>query len=285
MGRVVKIWGLLALLVLGAYAVYVGLTTPGLKPVVISAYEPAIIQPTETVHHLGTVPIDDKVSHTFLIYNVGGKPLVISDVEASCGCTVARISENIIGPGSFAEVDVTLDTSIKLGKVRKKITVYSNDPAQPELDLFLEGQVAFDANDPETMAMHAGLKVKDPLVLFKGECATCHVARGEGKSGKALFQADCGMCHGINAQGAVALNLLDGNYEDPAHLEHIRTVILSGSPNTPTMPPFGDAHGGPLNEAQVDSLVNFLKYQASLHRDGKLDADGEPLDTDPKAEI
>ena len=61
---------------------------------------------------------------------------------------------------------------LELGTVRKKITIHSNDPKRPELALFLTGEVL-----PRKMEAHQQITLapKDKLVLFKGQCATCHV--------------------------------------------------------------------------------------------------------------
>lgn len=252
---------------LGLYWVF---TTPDQQPVVISVYEPPIVQPDEVTHSLGDIPTDSKAHHTFHLYNVGGKPLIIKKVETSCGCTLVNIDKSKISPGEVAALKVTLDTSIKLGNVKKSITVFTNDPQQPVLKLFLKGNVLAQ------MKGHQKIAVKDPLVLFKGECATCHVLKGKGKSGRALFQADCGMCHGINAQGGVGPALLHGPYEDAQYLAHVRQVIAEGAVKNPEMPPYSEAKGGPLNDAEIDSLVSFLAYQASQAKAGMLDKEGNP---------
>jgi mono/diheme cytochrome c family protein len=250
------------------------LTTPGRKPVVVSIYEPPIISAEQRIQDIGQVLTDSKVHTEFLLYNIGGKHLRVSDVETSCGCTVADVSKHIIAPGDFTRIKVALDTSIKLGKVRKKITVHSNDAKRPELALFLTGEVL-----PKPMVGHDQimLKPKDKLVLFKGECATCHVQAGRGKTGKALFQADCAMCHGANAQGnhSAGPSLLVGDYEDEAYRKHIRDIIANGSPNSPQMPPFSKAQGGPLNEDEIDSLVSFLKFQNMQNKMGLLNQPDE----------
>lgn len=241
------------------------MTDPEVRPVVISVYEPPIIHPQEATHDLGNIPTDSKAEHTFYVYNTGGKKLLIDRVDTTCGCTVAEISKKQVSPGEFTRIKVTLDTSIKLGKVKKKITVISNDPKQPALKLFLTGNVL-----PQ-MKGHERIAVKDPLVLFKGECATCHVMKGKGKSGKALFQADCAMCHGLNAQGGVAPSLLEKDYSEGPALTHIRTVIENGASHNPEMPPFAQAKGGPLNPEEIDSLVVFLQFQSEQAKQGLLD--------------
>jgi mono/diheme cytochrome c family protein len=245
------------------------LTTPGRKPIVVSIYEPPIISVEERIQDIGQVPTDTKQQTFFLLYNIGGKHLRISEVETSCGCTVADISKKVVAPGDFTRIKVELDTSIKMGKLRKKITVHSNDPKRPELVLFVLGDVF-----GKKMEGHAQitLKPKDKLVLFKGNCASCHVDLGRGKTGKALFLADCAMCHGSQALGnhSAGVSLLGGDYENEAFRKRIRGIIADGSPHSPQMPPFSKKNGGPLNDDEIDSLVSFLKFQNMQHKMGLL---------------
>jgi mono/diheme cytochrome c family protein len=248
------------------------LTTPGLHPVIISSYEPAILSPNETTHNLGTVNTDSKVEHTWILYNTGGKPLYIKDVQTSCGCTAVDVPKKAIAPGGFAPLKVTLDTSIKLGKVKKTVTVISNDHKHPETKLYLVGNVI------QPMQGHPRMNVKDPLVLFKGECATCHVLKGKGKSGKALFRADCGMCHGMNAEGGVATGLLNIDFGNEQRKALVRKVIAEGSPTNPEMPPFSKAHGGPLTDPEIDSLMMYLEMNAQAFKELGEKAFEEPED-------
>jgi mono/diheme cytochrome c family protein len=245
------------------------LITPGLKPMVISVYGPPEIEAENRIRDVGTVETDSHVKTDFVLYNVGGNHLRIFNVDTSCGCTVANVTKRVIAPGDFTRIQVALDTSIKVGNVRKKITVFSNDPKRPQLALFLVGDVL-----AKKMAGHAQilLQPKDRLVLFKGQCATCHVQNGIGKTGKALFQADCAMCHGSHAQGnhSSGPSLLSKNYESEALQKHWRDIIADGSPHSPQMPPFSKAKGGPLTDDEIDSLVSFLKFQNLQNKMGLL---------------
>jgi len=264
--------------ILGGYYI---LTTPGRKPVVVSIYGPPIISVEKRVQDVGKVPTDSKVKAEFQVYNIGGKRLKIKDVETSCGCTVAQVSKHVLVPGDFTLIGVEMDTSLKLGPVRKKITVISNDPKRPELALFLVGDV-----QGKKMEGHAqiNLKPQDKLVLFKGKCATCHVDAGKGKTGKPLFLADCAMCHGNTAQGThSAPGLLKQNYDDEKTLKQIRGIIANGSPNSPQMPPFAKSQGGPLSDDEIDSLVQFLKVQSLQAKMGLLKPDNQPELEDQEA--
>lgn len=264
---------LVLMIVLAVSALAVGAyvwRTPGLKPVVIAFSGPPAVYAEQRVRDVGAVETDSKVNTEFLLYNKGGQHLRITDVETTCGCTLTEMSKDVIAPGDFTRITVDLDTSIKIGPVRKKITVHSNDPERPQLDLFLVGEVK-----PRQMEGHEmlGIQADNPLVLFQGECATCHVQVGVGKTGKALFQADCGMCHGLNAQGhgSAGPSLLRGDWQDEAYRRRMRRIIAEGSPNSPQMPPFSKHKGGPLSDDDIDSLVTFLKTQNLQYRMGLLE--------------
>lgn len=251
-----------ALATLGA--VWYNLVTPGRKPVIISVYEPPIIYAENRIQDIGSVRTDSRAESEFLLYNVGGAHLRIRDLQTSCGCTVANISKRVVAPGDFTRIRVALDTSIKLGQVRKTITVMSNDPKRSALALFLVGNVL-----PAPISGHQPIRLqaKDRLVLFKGDCARCHVDAGRGKTGKALFQADCAMCHGMEGQGhqSAGPSLLHLDEKDRTR---VRAVIADGSPHSPQMPPFSDQHGGPLKADEIDSLVRFLEYNNRQARGG-----------------
>jgi mono/diheme cytochrome c family protein len=258
--------GLLGGLLAGVVLTIFIFLTPELTPVIIYPYAPPIIYVNHLSHDLGNILTDTKVHDTFYIYNLGGKTLVVDSVQPSCGCTVTKLSQSHIGPGGVAKLNIALDTSLKLGHVRKSINITSNDPKHPHIRLTLTAVVKGQLKG------HAPIKVKDPLVLFKGQCATCHVDAGKGKTGQSLFLADCAMCHGDNAQGAVAMGLLGRNYDDPVKKAQARAIIAGGSMNTPEMPPFAKARGGPLTDGEIDSLINFLVFQHAQVKAGVLNS-------------
>jgi mono/diheme cytochrome c family protein len=263
----VIIIALLALLVVGGVGVLWLMQHPGQRPVLVDAYQPPRIVADATTKDAGWVEMEKPLVATFHLTNQGGEPLVIQDMEASCGCTDVKVDPETVAPGQTATLTATVDTSLKLGPMIKTVDVFSNDPATPKLRLTLKATVQAPQ---QSSTHHGGLKVSNPLKLFEGDCKTCHVDKGVGKSGQALFVADCGMCHGLNGEGGVSPSLVFGNFDDPAERARLRKVIAEGAPNNPSMPPFSQAKGGPLTEAQIDSLMQWMSYQHSLIQQGKL---------------
>lgn len=70
---------------------------------------------------------DPIVKCTFTFTNIGNAPLVIKQVVASCGCTVATYTNRPVMPGETGTVYVTYNGTGKFpGHFRKTITVRSN---------------------------------------------------------------------------------------------------------------------------------------------------------------
>lgn len=67
-----------------------------------------------------------KVEHTFVLTNTGSTPLVISNVAATCGCTVPAWPKEPVAPGKTAEIKVSFNSAGKMGKQNSVVRIYSN---------------------------------------------------------------------------------------------------------------------------------------------------------------
>ncbi len=100
----------------------------------------------KTTIEYGTVKKGSEGHRFFTVKNTGDKPLVISRVQASCGCTTPEWSQDPILPGKSAQIKVGYNTEL-VGDFQKLIEVYSNDPKNGRAVLHIKGKV--DANAPE----------------------------------------------------------------------------------------------------------------------------------------
>lgn len=96
---------------------------------------------SETQHDFGTVKEGQVVDYTFNFVNKGEAQLQIRDVKTSCGCTAALVSSNSIEPGKEGTIKVQLDTKNRVGKMSRRVTIYSNDPANPDMVLTIFADV------------------------------------------------------------------------------------------------------------------------------------------------
>lgn len=86
-----------------------------------------IITWEKVTHDFGDVFQGDKVSHVFKFTNTGTEPLVITNVEVTCGCTTPKgWPRDPIMPGGQGELTVAFNSAGKFGKQNKVVTVTSN---------------------------------------------------------------------------------------------------------------------------------------------------------------
>ena len=96
--------------------------------------------PVEPIKDFETVPRGDYIHHEFQLKNEGGSVLEIIDVKPACGCTVAEFDKKI-EPGKLGKVKVKLETSSFSGPIAKPISVFTNDPQNPKLQLVIKAEV------------------------------------------------------------------------------------------------------------------------------------------------
>jgi Protein of unknown function (DUF1573) len=95
---------------------------------------------TEPIKDIGLVAKGEKAAYDFAIRNEGDAPLQIQEVRAACGCTVASYDKEI-APGQTGKVRVSVDTATFSGAIAKGVTVFTNDPATPQMELTIRAQV------------------------------------------------------------------------------------------------------------------------------------------------
>jgi hypothetical protein len=83
-------------------------------------------------HDFGDMTQGDKVEEVFKFTNTGNEPLIITNVEVTCGCTTPKgWQRDPIPPGGKSEIVVAFNSTGKLGRVNKTVKVVSN-AANPE---------------------------------------------------------------------------------------------------------------------------------------------------------
>lgn len=78
-----------------------------------------------TVFDYGTIEQGSSGAGEFKFSNKGESPLILSNVKASCGCTVPQWPKEPIQPGASGVIQVQYNTNL-VGAFNKTITVNSN---------------------------------------------------------------------------------------------------------------------------------------------------------------
>ncbi len=95
----------------------------------------------EQTYDFGRIAEGEKVHYTFRFHNTGGKALLISAVEPSCGCTVPEgWPKEPIPPGEEGVIEVVYDSEGDRGKQHKTVSVVANTSPSTTM-LALEGEV------------------------------------------------------------------------------------------------------------------------------------------------
>lgn len=95
---------------------------------------------TEMIHEFGEIEEGEKIAHKFMFTNNGSAPLVINDVQVSCGCTAPSYPFVPIEPGESGYIGVLYNSKGKFGTQKPTITVYTNAKGAPA-ELSLHGRI------------------------------------------------------------------------------------------------------------------------------------------------
>jgi hypothetical protein len=93
----------------------------------------------------GFIPRGAKVTHNFLLKNVGNDTLKITNVRKSCGCTAAPLRKAVLPPGDTTLLEVTFNSGSYQGSVSKSVYVESSDPIEPFMDVSFLANVSVPA--------------------------------------------------------------------------------------------------------------------------------------------
>lgn len=102
---------------------------------------------SETIDY-GTIPHGADGKREFVFVNNGNKPLIISNAQGSCGCTVPTYPKEPIAPGQKAVIGVKYDTN-RNGAFQKTVTLTSN-ATEPSKTLTIKGNVLPEEAPKET---------------------------------------------------------------------------------------------------------------------------------------
>jgi len=127
----------------------------------------------------GTVEEGNKADKTFTFKNTGNQPIILSNVQASCGCTTPNWTREPIMPGQSGKIDVSYNSAGRPGAFNKTITVTSN-ATEPSKVLTIRGNVVSDpANEPKMTISRTSVALGK---IKKGEAVTYKISfKNDGK--------------------------------------------------------------------------------------------------------
>ena len=99
-----------------------------------------MISVDKDVHDYGTIKQGANGTCEFTVTNTGDQPLIITNCQGSCGCTVPKCEKEPIKPGEKSVITVKYDTN-RVGAFNKSVTIASNAGNTPSKIVTIKGTV------------------------------------------------------------------------------------------------------------------------------------------------
>ncbi len=101
----------------------------------------------EISHNFGNVTEGEIAKYEFRFTNTGTEPLVLTNVQASCGCTTPKWPREPIAPGQSAVITAEYNSNGRPGSFTKNIFVKSNGG---DVTLTISGMVVKEPEKPKS---------------------------------------------------------------------------------------------------------------------------------------
>jgi mono/diheme cytochrome c family protein len=155
-----------------------------------------------------------------------------------------------LAPKTAGQLEIRVDLRGKRGLLSKIVSVDST----AGLSLLT---VNVNIPEPDPRELNRMMALADRQAVFRNDCATCHAHPAIGKTGEPLYKAACGVCHEAEHRASMVPDLKALTMTKPTDKSYWDNWVRLGRPGT-LMPAFTKAAGGPLDDAQIQSLVTFL---------------------------
>jgi mono/diheme cytochrome c family protein len=194
---------------------------------------------------------------TFWVTNASSTNVTVFRTETTCDCTAADLPPLPwdLKPGDSGSLKARINTTGKFGWVTNRIGLVTSHGPQI-LTVVAEIPVTpapfnVPARERDRMIAQA-----DRQAVFRNtSCAACHALPALGKTGAELFATACAICHGSERRAEMVPDLTA--LDKPTDAAYWREWITRGKTNS-LMPAFAQAEGGILNDAQIESPVEYL---------------------------
>ena len=93
------------------------------------------------VFNFGTITQGERREQVFTYTNTGTQPLIIFNVQTTCGCTAPSWTKDPILPGQTGEVKLVFNSTGKKGVITRTVNVQTNSITRASYPLRVKGTV------------------------------------------------------------------------------------------------------------------------------------------------
>ena len=238
-----------------------------------SVFSQAVMQFDKRVHDFGSIKeVDGPVAYDFEFVNTGSSPVLIKNVESSCGCTAPEWTKLPVLPGKRGFIKATFNPKDRPGYFDKTVTVYSNSrTAVVELKIkgTVEGKTRTVLDDyPYELASGLRLPLEDVsfMKIHKG----------------LVKQIQMGVLNNAGKSVSVSFAALPAHLQmsiEPGQIPDKGQAVIKASYHSALHGDFG------LNREQVTMLVDGKKYVLPVSVYIEEDFSGVDVATAPVVEV
>ena len=149
--------------------------------------------------------------------------------------------------------DMTVGTIVKNGVSGTAMLAWSQNNGGPLSDEEINALVAY------ILSWQTGERVAVPTIPVptkRSPITPIPEVEGDPNQGAVLYDKNCVVCHGPDGEGRIGATLAKAWSGIRPDLS-IKNTITTGIPGS-AMPAWGQAHGGPLTEENIDDIVSFI---------------------------
>ncbi len=101
------------------------IASPNAEKVTQSAISEENLGLKESEYNFGKIPQGKPVTHIFEFTNTGKAPLMLDNVQASCGCTTPQWNKDTLAPGATSKITIGYNAANE-GSFTKPVTITYN---------------------------------------------------------------------------------------------------------------------------------------------------------------
>ena len=184
--------------------------------------------------------------------NASSAPVVIKRLRPHCDCTTVRSTAELpatVVSGASLPIEITTDLKDRHETFTQVIAIETpKETNRLVLEIIMPELTTREKNQRAAFA--------DRQAVFKKDCAVCHWQPALSKPIDTQYKVLCGTCHDAVERASVVPDLHQPSKTKRDHA-YWSEWIRRGKPGT-FMPAFEKRFGGPLTEAELQRLIDFV---------------------------